>query len=296
MAHPAAKSITSVYVFTYVAACVLSRSVVLGEDSEILSTDVCHGSQLQLQCPTTGQTLSIVDANYGRLSSEVCSEGRPAEQVSNTQCRSTSTETVRVLTESCEGKESCSVMVDHHTLNAGVDPCVGTYKYLQVQYTCIAVSGLEDMEVEPETPAEEEGTLCRGFNGGVCTVGDEDGQYTCTCAEGYLAEINDEEEFNFISNEVLNILGDGEWPYTRIGAKWSGTWDAGKWVFMTSGDDATYIYTVPGVTLYQTEDWCLGLGRGYNHRNGRWDGLWHMVTSGCSVRDYAHTLCEIPSA
>merc|ERR1712154_609903 len=50
---------------------------------------------------------------------------------------------------------------------------------------------------------------------------------------GYLAEINDKEEYNFVINQIMSRVGDGYHP-TRIGVKWSGTRDAGKWVFMTS--------------------------------------------------------------
>merc|ERR1711936_175387 len=47
----------------------------------------------------------------------------------------------------------------------------------------------------------------------------------CQQLGGYLAEIDDQDEFDFITNNVLNSLGDS-YPYTRIGAKWSGTGNA----------------------------------------------------------------------
>ena len=122
-----------------------------------------------------------------------------------------------------------------------------------------------------------------------------EGNTECQELGGYLAEINDEEEYNFISNEVLNSLDYG-YHNTRIGAKWSGTTDAGKWVYMTSGDDVTYIYTLPGTTLYQGEVWCLGLGQRYNSGSGRWDCPWYMGSYHCSNRYNLHNLCEIPAA
>ena len=117
---------------------------------------------------------------------------------------------------------------------------------------------------------------------------------------GYLAEINDEDELDFISNGVLNNLGDDDYHYTRIGTKWSGTVarhsDAGKWVFMTSGGDVTYTYTLPGYTLPQEEGVCLALWRDYDSVSHRWDGDWYMWSEYCSLRDNIHNLCEIPAA
>ena len=115
---------------------------------------------------------------------------------------------------------------------------------------------------------------------------------------GYLAEINDKEEYNFVINGVMSGLGDDDDddPATRIGAKWSGTRDADKWVYMTSGGDVTYTYTVPGYTLSQLEDLCLVLARPYNGVSGRSNGQWGMWSDDCSWRWNRHTLCEIPAA
>ena len=119
---------------------------------------------------------------------------------------------------------------------------------------------------------------------------------------GYLAEINDKEEFKFIINEVLSGLDDStvqafKVQGLRIGAKWSGTRDVGNWVYMTSGGDVTYIYTEPGFTnaLFQGEDWCLEL---WQRVNGRYDQVlpWAMWSRTCSWSDHRHNLCEIPAA
>ena len=126
---------------------------------------------------------------------------------------------------------------------------------------------------------------------------------------GYLAEINDEAELDFISNEVLNSLGDDDPDGIRIGAKWSGppvrddpyatTEFPGQWVFMTSGDDVTYIYTKPSIFSiwsYQL-DMCLYLYRGDNSGSGRNDSLWYMDSWFCSTNRYnRRNLCEIPAA
>jgi len=180
MAHPAARSITSVYVFTYVAACVLARSVVLG-----------------------GDELPKYKNHYYYLS--------PPEEMDFTE-----------------------------------------------------------------------------------------GNTLCHLHGGYLAEINDKEEFDFIANEILSGLADYKDIGIKIGVKWSGTEDAGKWVYMASGGDVTYTHPAPGYTLYQREGACLGLSR---HRQ---NASWYMYSTRydshgtrswmCSWKSNDHNLCEIPAA
>ena len=99
-----------------------------------MKKDVCEGDNLDLTCPSLSK-INIIDANYGRLSSDVCSQGRPASQTQNTNC--TSSEALGVIKKACEGKVQCSVLVDHHTLNSGADPCYGIFKYATVNYKCI---------------------------------------------------------------------------------------------------------------------------------------------------------------
>uniref|UniRef100_A0A3P9DNT7 SUEL-type lectin domain-containing protein n=1 Tax=Maylandia zebra TaxID=106582 RepID=A0A3P9DNT7_9CICH len=88
----------------------------------------CEGSQANLQC---GQVLVIHGADYGRHDKTTCSAGRPASQLQVVQCSSqTSTS---VVAESCNGKNSCTISSSNSVFG---DPCVGTYKYLEVVYTC----------------------------------------------------------------------------------------------------------------------------------------------------------------
>merc|ERR1712154_629678 len=97
------------------------------------------------------------------------------------------------------------------------------------------------------------------------------------------------------TNNVLSGVEDDDSSHpTRIGANWSGTRDAGKWVFMTSGVDVTYTYPAPGTTL---DHGCLWLFRDYNSVSGRRDGPWYMGGTHCSWRyNDNHNLCEIPAA
>ncbi|XP_063319852.1 L-rhamnose-binding lectin CSL3-like [Pelmatolapia mariae] len=90
----------------------------------------CEGSQTNLQCEK-GQVLVIHGADYGRHDKTTCSAGRPASQLQVVQCSSqTSTD---VVAKSCNGKSSCTLSSSNSVFG---DPCVGTYKYLEVVYTC----------------------------------------------------------------------------------------------------------------------------------------------------------------
>ncbi|XP_071820644.1 L-rhamnose-binding lectin CSL3-like [Apostichopus japonicus] len=89
---------------------------------------VCESGNLSLHCPY-GQVLNIVGASYGRnAGSEVC-PSPSIRQISN--CRAASSS--HVVSSACNGKNAC-----HVSANNGVfgDPCVGTYKYLEVEYSC----------------------------------------------------------------------------------------------------------------------------------------------------------------
>ncbi|XP_026781173.3 rhamnose-binding lectin-like [Pangasianodon hypophthalmus] len=76
--------------------------------------------------------IKIIWANYGRTDSTTCSDGRPAIQLSNTNCYTSDTENKVVAR--CEGQSSCLVPA---TSNFFSDPCPKTYKYLKIVYACI---------------------------------------------------------------------------------------------------------------------------------------------------------------
>ena len=94
---------------------------------------MCESGKLDLHCHRL--QINILEANYGRLSGDVCSAGRAASQIENVNCRST--QALDVLKARCEGKERCNVNVDKNTLNSGADPCQDIYKYLTVDYKCV---------------------------------------------------------------------------------------------------------------------------------------------------------------
>ncbi|XP_073669148.1 L-rhamnose-binding lectin CSL3-like [Paramisgurnus dabryanus] len=108
----------------------------------------CEGDTAQLSCDLTSHVtacesdtahlycdqgrIQVLSANYGRTNSATCSNGKPANQVSNVQC--TQDSSLSVLTNRCDGQKYCSISASNIIFG---DPCVGTYKYLDVSYICI---------------------------------------------------------------------------------------------------------------------------------------------------------------
>ncbi|XP_048045653.1 L-rhamnose-binding lectin CSL2-like, partial [Megalobrama amblycephala] len=76
-------------------------------------------------------TIRIIRATYGRSDRITCSYGLPASQISNTNCRAPVTNIVSSL---CHKKTRCAVSASNSHFS---DPCVGTYKYLDVTFTCL---------------------------------------------------------------------------------------------------------------------------------------------------------------
>ncbi|KAJ0037151.1 hypothetical protein NL108_016810 [Boleophthalmus pectinirostris] len=96
----------------------------------------CDDSQNvhRLSCDL-GVVVVVQSALYGRVDKLICSEGRPAEQLTNTHC-SLSGVKERIQTR-CDGKSQCELNTDFFRSS---DPCVGTYKYLETNYTCFPAS------------------------------------------------------------------------------------------------------------------------------------------------------------
>uniref|UniRef100_A0A3P9N306 SUEL-type lectin domain-containing protein n=1 Tax=Poecilia reticulata TaxID=8081 RepID=A0A3P9N306_POERE len=75
-------------------------------------------------------------AKYGRSDRTTCSEGIPDYQTKNTDC-AMSADLV------CDGESECPFFVSSSVLG---DPCVGTFKYLEVKYVCQCYSSLVTCE------------------------------------------------------------------------------------------------------------------------------------------------------
>ncbi|XP_019622030.1 PREDICTED: uncharacterized protein LOC109468216 [Branchiostoma belcheri] len=110
---------------------------------------VCEHQTLTISCPA-GRQINIVSALYGRTSRGFC----PSSQIRTTSCRSPNSQVW--VRGSCQGRSSCSVRASNSVFG---DPCYGTFKYLEVSYTCIACSGKREMPDpgEPDSWPEEPG-------------------------------------------------------------------------------------------------------------------------------------------
>ncbi|KAL6119982.1 uncharacterized protein ACO6RY_04435 [Pungitius sinensis] len=89
----------------------------------------CEHSLAHLQCDQ-GLIISVYGATYGRHDQSTCAYRRPATETLNTDCSLPSTS---VVSESCNGKNSCIITVSNSVFG---DPCHGTFKYLEVAYIC----------------------------------------------------------------------------------------------------------------------------------------------------------------
>ena len=90
------------------------------------SVTICENSQRTISCPRN-MVIRIRSANYGRLNGKTC----PSKLIKTTNCRSK--KSLSVVIKSCNGKRSCRLIAKNNVFG---DPCVGTFKYLRVDYLC----------------------------------------------------------------------------------------------------------------------------------------------------------------
>ncbi|KAL7884281.1 hypothetical protein AOLI_G00070510 [Acnodon oligacanthus] len=90
----------------------------------------CEGDSAVLTCGEG--VLKIQAANYGRTDSTTCIAGRPVNQITKNDCYATSSLTE--VANRCEGKITCTVPASNSVFS---DPCVYTYKYLTMVYSCV---------------------------------------------------------------------------------------------------------------------------------------------------------------
>ncbi|XP_061625300.1 L-rhamnose-binding lectin SML-like isoform X1 [Phyllopteryx taeniolatus] len=112
------------------AMCLLLSAVFVDSASQVTTCDFNHWQVHRLYCGHG--VISVRQALYGRSSSLVCSEGRPPQELANTLCAQR--DTVERLGTICNGKKSCEVIVEEFR---SPDPCAGTFKYLQTNFTCV---------------------------------------------------------------------------------------------------------------------------------------------------------------
>uniref|UniRef100_A0A673LK59 SUEL-type lectin domain-containing protein n=1 Tax=Sinocyclocheilus rhinocerous TaxID=307959 RepID=A0A673LK59_9TELE len=84
----------------------------------------CQDGYSYLKCDNG--RIQINTANYGRTDKTTCSEGRPSEQLQNTNCYSPNA--------LAPVSKSCSLVASNGVFS---DPCTNTFKYPYVSYSCI---------------------------------------------------------------------------------------------------------------------------------------------------------------
>ena len=100
------------------------------------------------RCPDS--TIHVVRANFGRFSVSICN--RLAVTDISTRC-DTSHTTSSLLRTRCDGRQTCSVLVSHHSFpQSNICPST-TSKYLEVQYECRG-NKTALAEVDTETPGK----------------------------------------------------------------------------------------------------------------------------------------------
>ncbi|XP_077466947.1 L-rhamnose-binding lectin SML-like [Stigmatopora argus] len=104
-------------------------SAVVDSVEQMTTCDSDNSNIHRLHCEVG--VIAVDQALYGRSSSVVCAEGRPSQQLVNTQCARQGT--VDALRTRCNGKKTCVVNINTFR---NPDPCVGTFKYLQTNFTC----------------------------------------------------------------------------------------------------------------------------------------------------------------
>ncbi|CAM4683338.1 unnamed protein product [Leuciscus chuanchicus] len=94
---------------------------------------VCEGESAHLTCDSG--FIKVNQANYGRTCSKTCISGKPANQISNTRCKTA--QSLSIMSARCDGSTCCTVPAVNSVFS---DPCYGTYKYLDLSYDCVPPS------------------------------------------------------------------------------------------------------------------------------------------------------------
>ncbi|XP_077400838.1 L-rhamnose-binding lectin SML-like [Vanacampus margaritifer] len=94
-----------------------------------LTVVACEGSVAHLYCDS-GRFISIMGAYYGRSDQTTCVYRREPNGINNIECLHRATD---YAAKSCNGKRSCSISASNSLFG---DPCRGTYKYLEISYSC----------------------------------------------------------------------------------------------------------------------------------------------------------------
>uniref|UniRef100_H2Y0M5 SUEL-type lectin domain-containing protein n=1 Tax=Ciona intestinalis TaxID=7719 RepID=H2Y0M5_CIOIN len=93
---------------------------------------ICEGGSNRISCPT-GYIINVLHAFYGRTDgTTTCRRDRcPHPSILTTSC--TAAGSSNIINDACDGQQYCSLSANNQVFG---DPCVGTYKYIKVEYRC----------------------------------------------------------------------------------------------------------------------------------------------------------------
>ena len=97
---------------------------------------ICEDKNGTVSCEGTA-ILSILYANYGRTSRNICSHFPIVTLtfLSTPTTRCGAPNSLSVITDLCQNETVCTLTSSNFVFG---DPCPGLYKYLEVRYDCIA--------------------------------------------------------------------------------------------------------------------------------------------------------------
>ncbi|KAM7447035.1 hypothetical protein ABFA07_004681 [Porites harrisoni] len=88
----------------------------------------CEGDSHTLSCAHFSKNISILSANYGRLTgAQVCGWG----PIKSTHCKADGA--LAKVQAHCQGRSHCTLRATNSEFG---DPCDETYKYLEIRYIC----------------------------------------------------------------------------------------------------------------------------------------------------------------
>jgi len=114
------------------------------QDGVLLSKYGCEGELVKIDCDNS-LVIDIVRANYGRLSSMVCSRSLTGSPGHHQDCLHRSSKAV--LDRRCGGHHSCLVRASSDLLPSDECPQVG--KYLEIHYRCVQDRSSQNRELIP---------------------------------------------------------------------------------------------------------------------------------------------------
>lgn len=185
----------------------------------------CEGVRKIISCPSTPvqQKMTVLKARYGRYSQDICNSGSNNNQ-QNTNCDKNVTD---VMSNLCNGQPSCSFKVDQKGPLLGPDPCVGTSKYLELEYYCsIYTTSCEGSTVAITCPSKRQKITVFGarygrYNQNECPTGQNQQQNTNNCDSNVIDVVmklcDGKSSCSFkVGNEVLGEPCGGTSKYLNV--------------------------------------------------------------------------------